>query len=720
MPINITTLPVGSYVKDPSTLFNGVPIKWRILDFNHSGYPTGTATLFAWNAKRNVSVVPDTTTRVDKTFRDIPITASSGGGKIGNHLDTFYENLGSKLKAKVVDTPLDIGYSGGYAAYSTSFKKENHKIFLFGAGEYNYGSSTYLSRPTTQKYFANMATPPTLLYQALGLVTTDQPILSRDIKVSTSDYYCLYPGYIYGTSGDYATGQNTVNIFPMMNISTTDLTVLDERDADGSYILNLTENKLLIQDGSEIKSYQTDFNKKIPYFDSGYAEFTGLGSQLVNKSLMIAFWVKTTNVENTVVLETNLENAGYHFQISAKAVGNIHFGTALDAAQRVFSKKAVTDGQWHHVCGTFDVATSKMSIYVDGVQEGSITNSAAKAITGMTDLIAGSRKGTYGIKGNMSQVLIWNRVLTDTEILSLTTKLPSITDSAMVAYFLMEEGHGSTLIDSSGKIQNGALKGVYDWSGSYTPNSSRSFISIGDAPATKTMFDQYGMKDFSQVISSDWDKLNSSSAEILCWTDEVSATTLRYLHRTVVPNGILLKMIESITVNELQSIRLDSLTTAGASVKIAISGDDGVTWHGSNGLIEELTIVSLSASGYSASQLNALSNRQLNAILKSSRIRIALFLEKQNVSDTLEVKALFATEVKYLSTPTVGNQTVTYELAQKQTPSYFVSKDDGLNWLELKEDELTLLTKMPAGNKLRIKVKLQNGIELHGLSYSWG
>lgn len=509
MTINITSLPVGSYVKDPSTLFNGVPIKWRILDFNHAGYPAGTATLFAWNAKRNVSIVPDTTTRVNKTFRDIPITASSGGGKVGNHLDTFYENLGSKLKAKVVDTPLDIGYSGEYAAYSTAFKKENHKIFLFGAGEYNYGASTYLSRPTTQKYFANMATSPTLLYQALGLVTADQPILSRDIKVSTSDYYCLYPGSIYGTSGDYATSQYAVNIFPMMNISTSGLTVSDNPDSDGSYILNLVDNKFLVQDGLDIKRY-------------------------------------------------------------------------------------------------------------------------------------------------------------------------------------------------------------------YNPSSGFIWESIGQAPVTKAMFDQYGMKDFSQVISLDWDKLNSSDAEILCWTDEVSATPGRYLHKIGVPKGILLKMTESIAISELQSLRLDSIVSSTSILKIVLSGDDGVTWYGSNGIVGELTSTSVSASGYSSSEFNALAKSDLNALLKSKKIRVALFLEKQNVSDTLEVKALFATEVKYLSTPTVENQTVTYELAQKQTPSYFVSKDDGLNWLELKEDELTLLTKMPAGNKLRLKVKLQSGIELHGLSYSWG
>lgn len=41
----LSTLTVGALIKDTGTLYNGKPIIWRIVDKNHSGYPSGAITL---------------------------------------------------------------------------------------------------------------------------------------------------------------------------------------------------------------------------------------------------------------------------------------------------------------------------------------------------------------------------------------------------------------------------------------------------------------------------------------------------------------------------------------------------------------------------------------------------------------------------------------------------------------------------------------------------
>lgn len=41
----LSTLAVGALVKDTGTLYNGKPIVWKIVDKNHSGYPSGAITL---------------------------------------------------------------------------------------------------------------------------------------------------------------------------------------------------------------------------------------------------------------------------------------------------------------------------------------------------------------------------------------------------------------------------------------------------------------------------------------------------------------------------------------------------------------------------------------------------------------------------------------------------------------------------------------------------
>ncbi|MDF1494062.1 hypothetical protein [Caproiciproducens sp. CPB-2] len=41
----LSALAVGALVKDTGTLYNGKSIVWKIVDKNHSGYPSGAVTL---------------------------------------------------------------------------------------------------------------------------------------------------------------------------------------------------------------------------------------------------------------------------------------------------------------------------------------------------------------------------------------------------------------------------------------------------------------------------------------------------------------------------------------------------------------------------------------------------------------------------------------------------------------------------------------------------
>ena len=43
----LSALPVGAKIKDPGALYDGEPLKWRVLEHGHSGDPTGTTTLQA-------------------------------------------------------------------------------------------------------------------------------------------------------------------------------------------------------------------------------------------------------------------------------------------------------------------------------------------------------------------------------------------------------------------------------------------------------------------------------------------------------------------------------------------------------------------------------------------------------------------------------------------------------------------------------------------------
>ena len=45
MAKTLSALSNGALVKDTGTLYNGKPIIWRVIDKNHSGYPTNSVTL---------------------------------------------------------------------------------------------------------------------------------------------------------------------------------------------------------------------------------------------------------------------------------------------------------------------------------------------------------------------------------------------------------------------------------------------------------------------------------------------------------------------------------------------------------------------------------------------------------------------------------------------------------------------------------------------------
>jgi len=63
--------------------------------------------------------------------------------------------------------------------------------------------------------------------------------------------------------------------------------------------------------------------------------------------------------------------------------------------------------------------------------------------------------------------------------------------------------------------------------------------------------------------------------------------------------------------------------------------------------------------------------------------------------------------------------TVSQAFKKPEEPNLYVSRDDGVTWKQVASDTLISLDDLPKGNKIRVKAVLQNGQELHGLSYSW-
>ncbi len=125
----------------------------------------------------------------------------------------------------------------------------------------------------------------------------------------------------------------------------------------------------------------------------------------------LALWVKTTAAPTSQSLFTYGSFAvGKQFGLLTSANNAFFVGFGAD----VPSSKNITDNVWHHVAATYDGA--QLGLYVDGVQVA--TKSIVLDTTG-TDFAIGqsiSQPGREPFAGSLSDVRIYNRVLTAAEL----------------------------------------------------------------------------------------------------------------------------------------------------------------------------------------------------------------------------------------------------------------------------------------------------------------
>jgi len=98
----------------------------------------------------------------------------------------------------------------------------------------------------------------------------------------------------------------------------------------------------------------------------------------------------------------------------------------------------VNDGSWHHVAGVYNpLATNKVSLYVDGVLDVTVTPNTSA--TG--DIVIGRRvDGINRFKGNIDEVRIWNVAKTITEINASKNAQLCNSSANLYAYFPMNDG----------------------------------------------------------------------------------------------------------------------------------------------------------------------------------------------------------------------------------------------------------------------------------------
>ncbi|MGF0347777.1 discoidin domain-containing protein [Rhodococcus sp. IEGM1300] len=188
---------------------------------------------------------------------------------------------------------------------------------------------------------------------------------------------------------------------------------------------------------------------------------------------------------------------------------------------------------------------------------------------------------------------------------------------------------------------------------------------------------------------------------------------------TAVPHPKLLLPIGDIGVGEnVESILLDVAVAVYSDLKVVASADSGTTWMGKT-QVDIADLASVKANGFTPEEFNALTKEQLTTLFPNGTARFAFYLEQDNLTDVVEIQSLTINEKKYTISPTVSDISVIYEVLKSEQPILFISRDDGVTWREVSQDEVESLSDLPEGNQLRVKAVLEDGQEVQAISYSW-
>jgi hypothetical protein len=174
---------------------------------------------------------------------------------------------------------------------------------------------------------------------------------------------------------------------------------------------------------------QVPYNSYSLNFDAGNPdniEATKLG---LTTAISVSAWVKTTTTSNTRIIVNEDDwgsNRNWHLYIagSNKVLFRAYDSGGSEIAYIIrIAAGEVTDGNWHHICITWDGTTTADSIKL--IIDGDFETATATGTGINTDNIplaiasASNSASTNTFDGGISNVVAWDKALTSTEILKL-------------------------------------------------------------------------------------------------------------------------------------------------------------------------------------------------------------------------------------------------------------------------------------------------------------
>lgn len=182
--------------------------------------------------------------------------------------------------------------------------------------------------------------------------------------------------------------------------------------------------------------------------------------KLNNRSFTVQAWVRPkdlTNSDRTILgTDTAGTNLGLHFVIRNKKVYMGFYGNDLTGV------KTLQNNKWYHITWRYNKNSGEQAIFINGTLDASGTGHAAFAGTAAVRIGRWISRNYF--KGEIAEVMIWEKVLSDDYIKASFKQQTRGAIHGLTAHWSMDDGEGSTSIKNSVNVnQAGTLQNDCSW-----------------------------------------------------------------------------------------------------------------------------------------------------------------------------------------------------------------------------------------------------------------
>ena len=217
------------------------------------------------------------------------------------------------------------------------------------------------------------------------------------------------------------------------------------------------------------------------------------------QSFTITVWMKTTTTTNQLFIAKRLsaKGAGYElWQLNGYFAVNCTHTNGSSSGLPGGSLYKINDGKWHQIAFVVDATRNTYYMYVDAKVD--VSKTPLASTTGFTnaDKLYFGLRGTLDMpmNGSVDEVRIYNKALSQTEILAdMATTISAATPNLSAAWNF-EEGSGTLAADIKG-VCPATIYGSPTWS---TLSSPASQVITMSAPINVA----YGAADFNPATST--------------------------------------------------------------------------------------------------------------------------------------------------------------------------------------------------------------------------